>query len=266
VSAGPPVRRAVLLGASNLTRSLPHVLSLVRRRAGGPVEVLGALGHGRSYGEWSRVLGLRGLPGIVPCGLWRDLATRAAEALLPTVALLTDVGNDLAYGEPVERIVAWAATCLDRLGVARAATILTLLPLASLERVPPWRFRFARTLLFPGRRIEQTALLAQARELNGELRRLGREAGAAVVEMDPAWYGLDPIHIRRKVAERAWGEILERWPGGSDGGEGVGRGGRRGAFRRARLLRAEELRLGRWTVRTVQPCGRFREGTTVALY
>jgi len=189
------------------------------------------------------------------------------------VALVTDVGNDLGYGEPVERIVAWAATCLDRLAAAQAATILTLLPLASLERVPPWRFHLARTVLFPGRRIEQAALLAQARELNHELRRLGDEAGIPVVEMDLSWYGFDPIHIRRKVAATAWGEILGRWPispvspgGPADGGEAVGRRVWRGAFRRARLLRAEELRLGRRTVRTAQPCGRWREGTTVALY
>jgi hypothetical protein len=252
----PPVLRAVLLGASNLTRSLPRILSLVRRRAGGPVEVLGALGHGRSYGEWSRVLGLRGLPGIAPCRLWEELAARPA---LPTLALLTDVGNDLAYGYPVERIVAWVAACLARLAEAQAASVLTLLPFPSLERLPPWRFHLARTVLFPGRPIAQAAVLSQARELNEELRRLARETGAQAVEMDPAWYGFDPIHIQRKVAEQAWAEILGRWPGLQGEGE-VKR------LRGVRLLRAEELRLGPWTVRTAQPCGRWKEGTTVALY
>ena len=68
---------------------------------------------------------------------------------------------------------------------------------------------------------------------------------------------LDVVAFRR--AARAWGEILDRWPGGGAGGE-VKR--LPGLWR----LRSEELRLWRWTVRTAQPCGRFPDGTTVALY
>jgi hypothetical protein len=252
----PPVLRAVLLGASNLARSFPSILSLVRQRAGGPVEVLGAFGRGRSYGEWSRLLGVRHLPGIAGSGLWREIAAREP---LPTLALLTDLGNDLAYGQPVARIVPWVEACLARLVEARAATVVTLLPLATLERVPPWRFHLARTVLFPGRPMDRLDLLARARELNGEIRRLARQAGAEVVEPELSWYGLDPIHIRSKVAGRAWGEILGRWPGGGGGGK----------VRRVKglqLLRAEELRLWRWTVRTGQPCKRLPDGTTVALY
>jgi hypothetical protein len=252
----PPVLRAVLLGASNLARSFPSIFSLIRQRAGGPVEVLGAFGRGRSYGEWSRLVGVRHLPGIVGSGLWREIAAREP---LPTVALLTDIGNDLAYGLSPERIVPWIETCLARLVEVRAATVVTLLPLATLERVPPWRFHLARTVLFPGRPMDRRDLLARARELNGEIRRLARQAGALVVEPDLSWYGVDPIHIRRRVARRAWGEILGRWPGEGAGGE----------VRRVmglQLLRAEELRLWRFRVRTAQPCKRLPDGTTVALY
>jgi hypothetical protein len=223
--------------------------------------VLGAFGRGRSYGEWSRLLGVRHLPGIAGSGLWREIATRAGQEPLPTVALLTDLGNDLAYGQPVARIVPWVETCLARLVEARAATVVTLLPLATLERVPPWRFHLARTVLFPGRPMDRLDLLARARELNGEIRRLARQAGAEVVEPELSWYGVDPIHIRRKVAGGVWREILGRWPGGTPACP-VGMRRMKGV----QLLRAEELRLWRFTVRTVQPCKRFPDGTTVALY
>lgn len=255
----PPVRRAILLGASNVARSFSHILPLICRHAGGPVEVLGAFGRGRSYGTWSRLVWTRHLPGIAGSGLWRELSSRPP---LPTVALLTDLGNDLAYGQPVARIVPWVEACLAQLaaaGVAGEATVVTLLPLANLERVPPWRFHLARTVLFPGRPLDRRDLLARARELDAEVRRLALTAGARVVEPDLAWYGLDPIHIKRKVAARVWGEILGRWPGGGAVGEVEKM---RGLWR----LRSEELRLWRWTVRTPQPCGRFPDGTTVALY
>ena len=44
------IRRVVALGASNLTRGLHTVVSTARTEWGPDVEVLGALGHGRSYG------------------------------------------------------------------------------------------------------------------------------------------------------------------------------------------------------------------------
>ena len=254
-----PIRRAVLLGASNLAISFPRILPLIQRQAGGPVEVLGAFGHGRSYGEWSCLAWTRHLPGIVTSGLWREIRQRPPLPTPAVVALLTDVGNDLGYGHPVERIVSWVETCLSRLAELQAATVVTLLPLQSLERVPPWRFHLARTVLFPGRSIDRRDLLARARELNAQVRRLALAAGAQVVEPDVAWYGFDPIHIKRKAAAQAWGEILGRWPGGGAGGEMERL---RGLWR----LRPEELRLWRWTVRTAQPCKRFPDGTTVALY
>jgi hypothetical protein len=107
--------------------------------------------------------------------------------------------------------------------------------------------------------MDRRDLLARARELNGEIRRLARQAGAEVVEPELSWYGLDPIHIRSKVAGGVWREILGRWPGG-------GGGGKARRVMGLQLLRAEELRLWRFTVRTVQPCKRLPDGTTVALY
>ena len=46
---------------------------------GRPLEVFVALGHGRSYGRSTRMLG-RQLPGILECGLWPELAARHGDA------------------------------------------------------------------------------------------------------------------------------------------------------------------------------------------
>src|SRR6185312_15364145 len=99
------------------------------RRAGGPVEVLAACGHGRSYIAWSRFLAIRHLPGIAGCGLWQALEDRPG---LSTVALLTDAGNDLVYGAPVPAIVRGIEACLEKLAARRAQIVLTPLPLARL--------------------------------------------------------------------------------------------------------------------------------------
>ena len=94
-------RRVVLLGASNLTKGIGTVVETACRTWGQPLEVHAALGHGRSYGRTTSLLG-RQLPGILECGLWPALERTPG---VPTAALVTDIGNDLLYGEPVGQIV-----------------------------------------------------------------------------------------------------------------------------------------------------------------
>jgi hypothetical protein len=249
------VLRVVLLGASNLKKGFPKVLARLRGAAPGPVEVLAALGHGRSYGTWSRLAWVRLLPGIVHCGLWEELERRPR---LPTVALVTDVGNDLLYGAPVPAIAGWVGTCLERLARQETEIILGLLPLASLEKVSPVRYHLVRQILFPGRRAAPwSAMLDSARELNEWLRRLGLEHGARLVEPSPSWYGIDPIHVRRSMRSQAWNQILDHplLPG-----KGELAGGR------LPLFGAAELRLFGVPLRNPQPVCRFKDGSTVALY
>src|SRR5690242_2621175 len=81
--AGLPARRVVLLGASNLTRAIATVLETALGVWGGPLDVLAALGNGRSYGLRKAWL-WRELPGIAGCGLW-DAWERRPPA--PTAAL-----------------------------------------------------------------------------------------------------------------------------------------------------------------------------------
>jgi hypothetical protein len=248
-----PQSRAVLLGASNLRISLPFVLDRLRRRTGGPVEVLAACGHGRSYGMWSRFLGVRRLPGITGCGLWRELGRRPP---LPTFALVSDIGNDLAYGAGVARTAAWVESCLDRLTGPGTEIVMTLLPLARLERLSPRQVRLAVSLLFPGRDAPWPALLEQARELDGRLRRIGRERGARLVEPEAEWYGLDPIHPRRSRRREIWTHAI---PVASSAPHPAGRP-------RIPLFAAEETHILGLSLRRSQPAVRLDDGTTVLFY
>ena len=164
-----PTRRVILLGASNLMRSFSTVVETARRTWREPVEIMAAMGHGRSYGQDSRVLG-RKISGIFPCALWQDLQSRPP---LPTIALVTDVGNDLVYGVPPERLVKLGRRRASNGSPAGATTIVTELPMASLERLGEARFRFFRQLFFPQVDARLDGEIAAARELNERLVALG---------------------------------------------------------------------------------------------
>ena len=201
------VNQIVLVGASNLTRALATAVEAAEHICGRPNRLLIAAGHGRSYGVYSRVL-FRGLPGITQCGLWDKLATGPT---LPTFALLTDLGNDIAYGVSTGELIGWVRWCVERLTEHRARIIITTLPMHCLERLSPRGYRILRAVLFPGLRLSLPEALERARAMNLGLRELALERRITLVGQRPEWYGFDPIHIRRRCFARAYGGILKHW-------------------------------------------------------
>jgi hypothetical protein len=194
----------VALGASNLTRGFGTVVSTARAVWGRDVEIVAALGHGRSYGADSFFLARR-LPGILESGLWRHLETAPPRG---TRALVTDVGNDIAYGFSADQILVWVGEALDRLTRVTSDITLTDLPLASMRRLSPLKFLAFRSILLPSCRLSLEQILDTAERVNSGLAPLAASRGVKLVRLRPEWYGLDPIHIRPSLWDPAWREIL----------------------------------------------------------
>ena len=205
----------VAIGASNLSRGLASLTATVRARAGRPVDLFVAAGHGRSYGANSRVW-MRRLPSILWSGLWRAIDRTAPEAGRESApprsyAVVTDIGNDLLYGFSVEQVTAWVDACLTRLGDRGFRTVVTRLPMASIGTVGPLRYRALRTLYVPGCTLPLDALKAAAAELDGRVAEVARARGAHVIMQPGGWYGLDAIHVRRRVLPEVWSQVADAW-------------------------------------------------------
>lgn len=249
-----------MLGASNVVRSLPTIIETARRSWSEPIELMVAMGHGRSYCQDSVVFG-RKISGIFPCALWRDLQTRAA---LPTTALMTDIGNDLLYGLAPNELVNWVQRCIDRLVEVDATIIVTLLPASSIETLGERRFELFRRMLFPRSKLTLREAREHVRAINEQLLALDGSRKLSVIAVSGEWYGYDPIHLMYRSHRAAWPAILAGWRAA---GEPL-------KLRRATLLRMaylsalaplERSQFG-FALRTAQPCGRFVDGTTISLY
>lgn len=253
-------QRVVLLGASNLTRGLSTVVETARRIWGGPLEVLAALGHGRSYGRPSKVV-CRELCGITECGLWRalDALPRAR-----TAALITDIGNDLLYGASVAMIADWVEACLDRLAAREARTVITLLPVDNLVTLPTWRYLLVRNITFPKCRLSLSEIGELARELNDRVRGLAAARSIPCVEQRTAWYGFDPIHIKLSAWPSAWREILSPWCDTQPLPPAARTALVHGMY--LHLLLPEERRLFGYEQHGKQPAARLADGTTISIY
>ena len=255
-----PRRRFILLGASNLARGLSSVVSAACHHWGCPLDIVAAIGHGRSYGNPSQVL-VRGLPGILPCGMWQALAEREP---LPSLALVTDIGNDIFYGVNVPQIADWVGQCIDRLQDAGAQVIVTSLPVCNLERVSAAHFAVMRRLLFPSCRLTLAGAKDSARALNELVIHEARSRGATLVEPRAAWYGLDPIHIRWGQQKTAWHAVLDA----GQSADSAAIGAEIVSPRWINLLRLapHERRLFGFEQRRAQPCARLVGGSWLSLY
>jgi hypothetical protein len=251
-------QRVVLLGASNLTNGFATALRILRQMFPQPLDVLAALGHGRSLALDTVVL-VRQLPGIDGCGLWPALAAREP---LPTSALITDLGNDLLYNAETREIGDWLQRQLDRLAVVDARVTITELPVENLPLLPRWQYYAMRRVMYPGCQVGYEEIIERARALNDIVRRVAAERGLTLVGQQRAWYGLDPIHFRRRFWSTAWGTFLA--PLGD--GRPVAVGGRPPATVSAYALAPEQRWLWRWEQRRRQPARRLPDGTTISIY
>lgn len=192
-----------------MTLGFPLIANALCRSLEGPVEIVSAHGHGRSFRGWSSVL-VRGLPGIRHCRLWDELAPRPAA--LSTWGLITDVGNDLIYGATPEELLPCVRHCLEQFQSSGAATLIVRPPTERLLQLSELRYRVTKKLLFPGPTLPWSVMKDRLTETDQRLEELGREFGAVCITPERAWYGIDPIHIHRGQRRSAWESILNSWP------------------------------------------------------
>jgi hypothetical protein len=251
--------RVVILGASNVALGLSAAVETARQAWGQPLEFLAAIGHGRSYGLTTKVLG-RGLPGIVQCGLWDELQSRPPR---PTAALVTDIGNDIIYGSSLGPIKRWLDTCLQRLAGQVERLVVTRLPIDVVSSVPEWKIRLLNSLIFPSSRINRHAAISKAVELDEHLLEYANRFGAYVVQPDPTWYHWDPIHIARRHRTAAWQKYMTCWSNGQPP-----RPATPSLKRWFRLQRARPLSWTRFGLQChrAQPAVVLQDGTTISLF
>ena len=249
-----------MLGASNLSRAFPIAVSMSQQVFREPLDFFVAKGHGRSYGKVSSCLGKK-ISGIFSCGIWRAIEQ---EKSVPITAFVTDIGNDLAYEVPVETIVEWVEACLDRLLALGARVVLSDLPLEVIRQLSEVRYRCFRTLFFPQCRLAWSEMLRRAERLSERLSAMAKSREVPLFVGRNEWYGLDPIHPRRRCYQEMWTQLLTlvaETP--SDLAQ------HRYSFAAAwylRRLRPESWSTFSFSRRATQPNGQLRDGSTISLY
>lgn len=200
-------KRVIIIGASNVSRGLRSLISQALAQLGGPIEFMIAAGFGRSLGISSQVI-IRRLPSIRECELWNELRKRPE---LPTFAMVTDLGNDLPYEILIPQILFWFEELLKTLSEHQANIVYASLPIASIKRIQRWQFNVLRRVLFPGSKLKFEDAIQFAHELDEKSQEISKFFSAKMIEPNERWYGVDPIHIKRRFLSEAWQTYTRQW-------------------------------------------------------
>ncbi len=201
-----------VLGASNVTFSLPQLLDAAQERLGDRVvDYFVAHGPGRSYGSYSGVA-LMAFPALSRCDLYAALESRAEQCDGAAVhTLFTDIGNDLPYGASVDDILGWVGDSVRRCQSFGANVAVTALPAESVRRVPAWKYHVLRRLYYPSCTLSQAELMARVLELQSKLPQLCDVLGVRLLSAPSDWYGFDHFHLsltKRRHAFSTWFSAL----------------------------------------------------------
>jgi hypothetical protein len=178
--------------------------------------------------------------------------------------LITDVGNDLLYGAPLDELMAWLEIICDQLSEAGSRIVVTSLPLEGVRCLNPRRYLLLRTILFPRSRASLAEVLALAEAAQLRLADLAARKNIPLIPVKKEWYGWDTIHLRRRRHTSAWRDILLPMQAGEE----------RAAHPRITLKRSmqfswlapAERSIFGMQMRRIQPCRRLPDGSTISCF
>ncbi len=202
----------LMAGASNLTLALPIALGLVAGFLEGQKDIFVAHGPGRSYLKRAGLPLLR-FEGISRCGLFDDLEKEVIKVSKPIIhALITDIGDDLAYNQKPEQIALCIEFLLRRLKNLGAEIAVTPLPETSIHRLTSGRYYLLRTFFNPFCHVSFREMMRNVSLLTESIAVLCTQYSAKLLYQDHSWYGFDRIHLLRSyrgIAYRNWlGELF----------------------------------------------------------
>jgi len=121
-----------------------------------------------------------------------------------------------------------------------------------------------KTLLFPRSRLSRTDMRERTDALSANLDELARERKIPVFSGEFSWYGLDPLHPRRRARGAIWQRLLAALA--SQETRPLWSAPARDDARRLRALHAEFWSREIAREGASAPMARLADGSTVALY
>ena len=204
----------IFLGASNLARSFYGLKRCITRCLfPRPVSFIHAMGPGRGYISQGGIFNAIYSP-ILYCDILKAAYNRR-KINQQVVALITDIGNDIMYGVPVEEIIAGLQSLFDALNEFEANIFVTSIPVDLKRDIGGFYFRILRRVFFPNSPVEHYQVSEAIEIINKFIIQSLNKNITAINEMKQ-FCGIDKIHYSLFKSRSAWSHIAGNLTGTLD--------------------------------------------------
>ena len=128
------------------------------------------------------------------------------------LALVTDIGNDIAYSQRPEQVVQWVSQLTERLESEGYQVIVGGIPAKSLARLHPLFFKTLAKFYYPDGSVSKEQVTRDLEAVELGVYDLCEERGYPHIPLDPDWYSLDRFHLKPSANTPYWGTILDSFP------------------------------------------------------
>jgi len=198
------------MGASNLARGysmLTHHLSECLEK--NKTEFLNALGPGRGFCARGGIFNIT-YPPIQDCRIIESAEKKSKEAL-HTVALLTDIGNDLMYGVSADTLIASLDIMIKEILKLDADIFLTSIHVNLQKDISSTIFLVLKFLLYPSSKVNYEEMNLSILQINDYLEdKVSENERVHLITGLEAFAGLDKIHYSLLKMHTAWSAVAEK--------------------------------------------------------
>lgn len=164
------------------------------------------MGPGRGYFAQGGVFNVSYSP-IVVSGIL-DAARKRQPNTSKTLALITDIGNDIMYNVPTAKIIACLHSIIQELDAMGADVFVNPIPMVLEKDVSERQFRILRAVFFPRSPVTYSGAADAVREINKFL----QDAASGRIHLLPSakdFCGVDKIHYSVLHSHKAWSEVVD---------------------------------------------------------
>ena len=195
----------ILLGASNLARCFDGLKNCIKRcLSPRPTNFIHAMGPGRGYVIRGGILNATYLP-IISCGIFEAIQD-IRKPNQKVIALITDIGNDIMYGVPPDKIIGGLQYIFDALGEFETNIYITSIPVDLKNDISEFYFRILRKIFFPKSATKYSQTLKTIEDINKFIHHSSNKNITVISDM-LQFCGVDKIHYSLLKSSAAWSYI-----------------------------------------------------------
>jgi hypothetical protein len=197
----------ILLGASNLARARFGLNQYLEKSFPNLISTSIASGPGRAYSVSAGIFGINYSP--LKASPIFNLGREESSNYRQTIALISDIGNDIMYGVPVQKLIQDLENSILNLSGFCSHVFILPIPSKKIESLNHWQINILKRILFPKCTLSPEKIISSIQIVNQFLSELNTPKLTLLKAMDDC-IGWDRAHYDLSKMHIAWTKIVDQ--------------------------------------------------------